>query len=1404
MGSDLMLIDDARVLMPGGDKFEVEVPEGVCVRKIIAACIPLEMQHMVVAWNHGNIISDIDNFIPRKGDKLLLTVVPQGGKNKKGIIGAILTIVVAVVAWYVAPVFVGGSLGGMAGLTGTSAIMAQGIAAGLTMLGTMAISALVKPPKAGTAGFAGGVGSTSTYTLTGQSNAPRPYQSCFVVYGMHKIMPALAANPNIDNMGTNSQIMAVYDFGLGYVNLYDIKIGDTPAYSFSPQFFLHQDSYCDNLQYNFNQIGYDQYSILLNQGQWETLQTKPETTYADLDLNFPRGIYQATQNGALPMTIELFAQYKPTGSGDDAWQSVPIDRYYGAQNKWYKQPPPPNIQVMMRWDYYEYNQDPGIITGYNQIRGPVDYNPASTPALIQTWIAEWRAWIAAKYDPNNPWVNNPNFTGPPPLEWSMKSGSFRDDIYYARYPDVLAWHNQNPSVNTGWLHFSTWGGLEARDPYEHFWYENSVVVLQATSTSPYWMRILYPFPYPGTWDVRVIRLDPSLDGSDFSIGVATGGQISSQVNQAYVALMRSYKGAKPLNVSKRHTMLEMNVRATDQLNGVVQNLSAIAVSVLWVTNDGVNFWQAETRNPAWIVLDILTSEKNPRPLSRAQVDWPAWIHLANVCDTQRYWNINGNTFYEPRFMCDIVIDQFTNVKDLVESILAGCHASLSISTSGLWTVLVDEEKTTPRQMITPANSWGFSGARTFSDYPHALRVNFLNRNLNYVQDEVIVYNDGYNASNATIFETLDTYGITDYQHAWAFGRYMLAQGIQRSELFTISMDIENLVVQRGDRVEVAYDVPKIGGYPCRVVSVDQATNQVWLPLELAVFPTGYSVRLQDGTIRTGRIIQGQSGQDDEYDIFTLDSTAGINPDDLIVVGDMQQVIAPYLVQQITAGSDLTAELTLCKYVPGVYTADQGIIPPWDPNFSRDFINGTDLKTENVRVSWRLYYLDRRPKVEVILNWITTGWNLAYHNVYVIFPTGVTVEVQSNVEALSLTAIFDPINAREYFDVDLKIKVLPVSGLGFEGVPGYVDLRMTGDHTNPKVPIDYGVNVQKEVIGIYWRHSDDPDIEKYLLRFTPEIEIPSWDSSQLLAQLPYPANSFSVGARTGTYMIRVMDTSGNQSDILYRRTTVAELPDINVIETLNDAETVPPWQGYHSNTHVNGSVMELSGEFGKVSPTGYYLMSHLFDLGQPYEVRLSSMIRAYGVSIQDYMASWVTLASVPRLSTVASDYWDAWLECRTSNELSKMSEWPTMAEIDPIASPLENQWSEWRGVRVGDFTGQVFQFRLQLRSYNPWVRTVVSDASILIDMPDRIDSDFDIDIPAGTVDIDFLPPFREIPAIAITIDGNPDPVVAEVTQKTVSGFTVGLRKITSTGLGPYTTGRIDWMAKGYGRLRPASI
>lgn len=1466
--------DAARLLMPGGEHRSIALTEGITVHDLIAGAVPPDLWPMLRVYNHGSLVQDWEALTLRAGDRLLLAVVPQGGggegdDNGKGILGAVLTIAVAIFAPYAA-----GLMGFTAGTVGYAAATAA-----ITMVGSMVVSALVKPPSVNTGDSK--TNAPKSYTLSGQSNQPRPFGACIVVYGRHKVMPAIAANPDIDNFAQHSTLTALYDFGLGYVNVYDLRIGDVDIGQYAPQLVLHQDSLCRNLQLNFNRIGYDQYALVMQQNVPITVRTKLDTYAANLDIQFPKGIFQqAPKFGQLPFWADFAAFWRPVGTL--TWNEVPLDWYHGALIRQYTESAAPTIEYNPPdegpFTWYDFNPasspadlrakaarwretqglddpylraQPNVITlPFNYLGGPIDeigyfgrypeirargwtqsaqahfeaigsregrdpgvmvfipnvgfYSPATSPTALhrldQTLnpdngnVGAW-AWIEAGSPPPGP---------PPevPFGWRMKPGqAFEEALYRARYPDV---ENAVASgaLPSGWYHFIHWGAFEGRDPYPRV--VARAVRLTAQWVGPYWMRVFFVFPTPGEYELQIVRTDAIQDGSDDAISRASGGAVTAQFNESTVALLRSYQAGTPVLPRLRHTMLEMRVNATDKLQGVVQNLSAIAISVLWTTTDGVTFTLRETRNPAWIALDMLTSEKNPKPISRDQIDWPSWIHLATICDTLRYWVSNGQPTVAPRYTCDIVVAEFMTVRDVVESVLSGCRSSLMLTTGGKWGVLHDEEKTIPRQLITPANSWGFSGSRTFSTYPHALHVNFVNRDIGYVKDEVTVYADGYDQNNATIFETLDTFGITDYPHAWAYGRFMLAQGIQRSELFTVSMDVENLLVQRGDLVHVAHDVPRIGGFPSRITDLGWAIGPnggglLRANVDVTVAPTGYSIRRQDGTIMSGVVLSAQPDG-----VFEVDNLTNVNADDLIVLGEFDRVTQPYLVQRISAGPDLSAELTLCKYVREVYDADIGLLPPWDPGFGLDLINApSNLIVTQLTASATLYYVQREPRVDVLLTWVTTGFGLFAHEITLYLPSGELVTLSANTSAQNFTWTVDALRERRFFDIPLQFEVTPVTRAGLRGKQALVTITLTPDRTAPQpVPL-FGANVQKEQIDLYWQEPTEPDVEQYLLRYTPEILTPNWDASQHLATIGYPNTKTSAGARTGSYGLRVQDTSGNLSPVVWRRTTIGVLPDINVIEVVNDRDEVPPWSGKRSHVEVHGIEITSEGDFGAIYPDGIYYCKELVDLAEVYEARISSKIEAYGVTADDYMAEWESLADVPSLVSPTSGLWDAWLEVRTSNAQSFMADWVTLAGVDPIADANDSDWSPWRACTVGDFTGQLFGFRIRLQSRNPGVRVVVKSGRIEVDMPDRIDAFGEVAVPAAGLDFVFPIAFRQLKAVAITIDGTTaDALVAEVTDKSPTGFHLQLKK-AADGVTPLA-GQVDILAKGYGRLRASSI
>jgi predicted secreted protein len=1466
------LLEPARLLLPGGRTEHIDMVAGATVRELLSG-LPDDMQSMLSVYNHGTAIKDWDGFRLRAGDRILITLTPQGGRGgAKQIVGAILMIVVSIYA--------PGAGAAIAEGIGASAAVGTAIGVGITMVAGMVISALIAPAPISTANpSAIGVSGPQSYSLAGQSNQPRPYNACFVIYGQHKVMPPIANNPDVDNWGSSSTLSALYDFGLGYVNLYDIRIGDVPWDQYTPQSVFHQYSYCNDLRLNASRIGYDQYALNLQSMVPVTVRTKLDTICANMDFQFPKGIFQAAPAfGQIAFWADFTAYWRRVG--DTAWNEVPLDWYYGANqgryytteqvgiqyalldgNQWTTynpstspadlrkqsadwaaaQPVNPNVDALYcaatpnpnvlafgypsgnideasyfarypeirnaGWsrtakDHFESigsreGRDPGVPATYTTSNGTVPYDPSTSPSSLHAFDKQTRP-----FDQNSGgwyWIDTHARLDPAAIPhaqfmWQRTAEAWDPNVYLARYPDVAA-GGMDP-----WEHFTKYGAFEGRDPYVT--QVTRAVRLQACWVGPYWMRIFFQFPTPGEYELQVMRTDKICDGTDNSIIQTSKGGITGQYNESVLALLRSYQPGLAVQPRLRHSMLEMQVTATDKLTGVVQNLSAIAVSVLQVTNDGANFWWAETRNPAWIALDILTSEKNPKPLALSQIDWPSWLHLAAACDTVRYWVANGMPYAGPRYTCDIVVDTTMTVKDLIESVLAGCRASMVLTAGGTWGVLLDEEKTVPRQLITPANSWGFSGVRTFTPYPHALRVNFINRDNGWQKDEVVVYWDGYSEANATVFETLDTFGITDYPHAWANGRYMLAQGIERSEIFTLSMDVENLLVQRGDLVYVAHDVPKVGGVPARVVEVYVDPHAPWGAVHLShpfsATPSGYAVRLSDGTVRTGPASPASQGPD----WIALDNITGIEPDDLIVMGDFTRETQPYLVQRITPGADLSAELSLCRYSAAVYGADIGALPPWDPGFGHDYLNGTDLVSSNMKVTQALYYVAREPKVDVVLGWTTTGWSLHHHEVTVITPAGMRTSLDGVHVPANLTWTVDALRERQYFNVSLQFEVIPISALGARGKPAYGSIVLLLDTTPPRPVIQFGANVQKENVDLFWQTADDPDIAYFMLRYTPEANYPDWNSSQVLANLQWPTNKTSAGARTGSYGIRVVDTSGNISDVVWRRTTVAFLPEINVITVLNDRDLDPQWPGQKSHVIHVGAEIESEGDFGAVYPDGIYYCSYPVDLGDVYEVRVSSKLEAYGVTAAEYMASWPTLASVDSLAHANTALWDAWLEVRTADAMKMMVDWvPSISTVNPIATGDDNAWSAWRSCQVGDFTAQILQFRIVLQSKNPGVRVVVSSGRIEVDMPDRIDTYGDVSVPAAGIDFVYPVAFRKVEAIAITIDGNANPVVAVVSNKTAEGFHLVLKNTQTSAA---TAGQVDIMAEGYGRKRALSI
>lgn len=1341
---------NVRIISPEQEFDFVALP-GQSVQSLLTQ-LPQWQEHQSLAvYNHGHEIKDLDNYIVNDGDRLIVCLVPMGGGGGgggKGIIGIVAAIAIIAVAWWNP---MGWAAAGS--LLSTTALYSIGAGLLLTSVGTM----LAPKASLGTSNSTGTSERENSYFITGQSNGARPYSPVLVCYGKNKVFPLIAANPNVINVGKESTFDALYDFGIGEqsyaLNL--IKFGDTLASQYSPTYYQHTNTKTPNLKLITNRYGYQDFSVLLQQNEPFTAQTKDQTINAEVNITFSSGLAYFDNNGnTQTSSVNMIVEWRKSSTG--SWTPVRASSFQGASVS-------QNASAATPCQFGSiYSEVDGRNFDVSPINYQLDGRNVKDISLSSTSIngAQYQTVIFYEYGPAY------NEYG----EYVGDDWNYKEVVLMSTAELWESGEGQPTPPSNRYFWSSPYSYAVPSVPY------GDVTISEATS-SPFVVVASMVFPAAGLYDVRITRTSP----------ISTDNR---RRDEAVFTLLESRVAGNVLNLSAPHTMLEMRVKATDKLSGTIQNLSVITTSVL-NTYDAVGnmVGRRATRNPAWIGIDILTGAGNPRPIRLDQIDWPAWKRLADICDTPRTWTIGNKKVTSARFICDVVVDYETTAKELMESVLSTCRAGLTIGLNGRYSVMFDGERTIPRQIITPSNSWNFTASRQFPPEVHALKVTFNDSQSNYKKQETIVYVDGYDVNNAELFEDVGTFGMTEYQHAWAFGRYQMAAAINRSEVFNVTMDVENLACQRGDLVHVAHDVPMVGGQPAYVISVNG--NNVNITETLSSTVSAYTVRLSDGTIRQGKITQFIDGN-----TFKLDNAAGVQPDDLIVVGESERVVKPYIVSQVAPSLDLTASLTLLPYIAGVYDADIGDLPEWAPDISDDLINATNLAIKYVKSGGQKFkYVDRMPYGNFVITWEVNEPALASLYVLVITTADGEQETITGITNKRYEYSIDLVNNPTKYG-NVKFEVTPFTAGGIPGTPGSTVDVIAPDRTAPKGVNWFLVNVQDMNIAISWEPPQEPDIMEYEIRYSPLVIGAQWNASQLIGKFPHNVTRTMVGARTGTYGIIVRDTSNNVSNLVGKRSTIETLPNINLIDTMNDA---PQWAGTFGGIVLEGGSPTSAGDWGSVSPEGFYYYKTIFDAGYVYELRIVSKIKSHGAQFDDLMINWVPLASAIPLSSAQSSQFNTMLEVRTSNEVSFIKDWVPIASAIPIGGANINAWSPWRPCEVGDFTGRLFQFRLRMQSFDPYVKAVVDDGLIEIDVRDRIDRFNDLIVSSTGLTVNFDPAFMEPPTLAITTE-NSQAVRYEITNKSRIGFDIDLFDET----GKAVAGQIDVLALGYGREKPTSI
>lgn len=387
------------------------------------------------------------------------------------------------------------------------------------------------------------------------------------------------------------------------------------------------------------------------------------------------------------------------------------------------------------------------------------------------------------------------------------------------------------------------------------------------------------------------------------------------------------KNNTPIKFPFPVAQIAMRVKADDALNGQIDTINCIASSYAPRVVAGV--WETSatevTSNPAALFRMVTSHNTLTKKVN------PALIDDAMLKDWYDFNEAEGYKFNR-------VYESQQSVWDTLADIAFAGRAAPSIR-FGKWGADIDKDGRLIEGHLTPRNSWGFSSQKILVDMPHGFRIIFANEEKDYREDEIIVFDDGFDESSATVFERLNFRGLTDPALVWKFGRFHIAQARLRPEIYTAFMDMEHLTFNRNSLIMAMHDVPRWGDNWAKVKAIiTSGSNTTGVTLDDTVtIEAGLTYaarfRLSDGTslVLTIQTVVGE--QSTLMFVGAIPTSSGPQIDDLVMFNESDKVSVELICHSIRRQSGMIAQLSFYDHSPAIYLADQGVIPPFNSQIS---------------------------------------------------------------------------------------------------------------------------------------------------------------------------------------------------------------------------------------------------------------------------------------------------------------------------------------------------------------------------------------------------------------------------------------------------------------------------------------
>lgn len=399
------------------------------------------------------------------------------------------------------------------------------------------------------------------------------------------------------------------------------------------------------------------------------------------------------------------------------------------------------------------------------------------------------------------------------------------------------------------------------------------------------------------------------DAGTWRVRIAQNSHSTMTVVESFATIDDAY----PL---PSQTEVPMTLIAVKVKNGTINSISADFTSRVKVWNGADWNTLAPSRNPAALFRHFRLDPISAKPLA------PALLDSAVIEDWYDHCVLKG---YECNAVVSGSIEEALNL-----TAAAGWAAPRHSDRVG---VIVERDLSGEGivQNFTPLNSANYRARKPFADISHAIYAEFFDQTNKYTLKTRIVYGDGYDASTATLFDTMRYESITDPAQIDARALMDWRQQRYRPVHRMLDVGAEHLVSDRGDLVGLTHDVVGERFYYGLVEEViDNGTDVTGLVLEAVMEisgaggAVGLAIRCEDKTSIEAAIAETADTRTVTFVTpFTIPAGGVLAPGCLVAAGLVGEEHRRCRILGIRRKGALRASLTLVDEKPEIHTLGNG-------------------------------------------------------------------------------------------------------------------------------------------------------------------------------------------------------------------------------------------------------------------------------------------------------------------------------------------------------------------------------------------------------------------------------------------------------------------------------------------------